>query len=88
VGILRTLLIVLLVILAVRMLRRLLAPRRPTFEDRATPSIEGEEMVRDPACGKYLPRRGALSERVNGEALHFCSDECREAFARGVRALP
>jgi YHS domain-containing protein len=45
-------------------------------------------MVRDPACGKYLPRRGALSERVKGEALHFCSDECREAFARGVRAMP
>jgi len=86
--VMRTLLIVLLVIIAVRILRRLLAPPRRGFEDRPTASIEGEEMVRDPACGKYLPRRGALSERVNGEALHFCSDECREAFARGVRATP
>jgi hypothetical protein len=88
VGIVRTLIIVALVIIAVRLLRRLLAPKRRAFEDRATASIEGEEMVRDPACGKYLQRRGALIERVHGESLHFCSEACREAYARGVRAIP
>jgi len=44
-------------------------------------SSRGEEMVRDPHCGTYLPRSDALEMTVRGEKHYFCSKACRDAFA-------
>jgi uncharacterized protein len=41
---------------------------------------QGEEMVRDPQCGTYLPRGEALTRTVKGRRYYFCSSECRDAF--------
>lgn len=41
---------------------------------------QGEEMVRDPQCGTYLPRGDALTAVVRGEKHYFCSPECRRKF--------
>jgi len=43
-------------------------------------SSEGEEMVKDPVCGTYLPRSDALSCTQDGETHYFCSRECRDRF--------
>ena len=45
-------------------------------------SPRGEEMVRDPHCGTYVPKSAAIRKTIGGEVRHFCSKECREAFAR------
>lgn len=38
------------------------------------------QMVRDPVCGLFLLREGAVEDRSSGETHHFCSEKCREAF--------
>ena len=43
---------------------------------------EGEEMVRDPQCGLYIPLSNALKRRVKGEKVYFCSRECEGAYNR------
>ncbi|MFQ5789080.1 MAG: hypothetical protein ACE5JI_01260 [Acidobacteriota bacterium] len=40
-------------------------------------------MVRDPACGVYVPQERAVEDRGSGEVRYFCSDRCREAFGKG-----
>ena len=80
-GFLRILAIILLAYLGVRVLRRLLqigAPRRDPAESART--LEGADMIKDPACGIYVPRDTALSAQVRGETRYFCSEACRDAF--------
>ncbi len=38
------------------------------------------QMVRDPVCGLFLLREGAVEDHSGGETHHFCSEKCREAF--------
>lgn len=52
----------------------------------------GEEMVKDPNCGVYLPRSNAVHLQSGSEHLYFCSERCRKAYidrtqgeGRGVR---
>ena len=52
-------------------------PAPPPHKSRA-----GEEMVRDPQCGTFLPRSDALSATVAGERHFFCSAACRDAFTK------
>ena len=42
-------------------------------------------MVKDPACGIYLPESDAIKAKVKGEVHYFCSEECIEKFKRGIR---
>ncbi|HKL24671.1 MAG TPA: PP0621 family protein [Desulfuromonadales bacterium] len=56
--------------------RALNAPRPRPPEQKA----RGEEMVRDPRCGTYLPKAEAIETRVAGETHYFCSAECRQAY--------
>jgi len=41
---------------------------------------QGEEMVRDPQCGTYVPRGDALEKSVRGKKYFFCSVRCRDTF--------
>jgi len=43
-------------------------------------TTRGEEMVRDPSCGTYLPKGEALRKSVGGKTYYFCSERCRKAF--------
>jgi len=76
----RLLLLIILGFLAysvgVALLRSLGKQPRPPKEK----SAEGEPMVKDPACGTYLPRSEALPRTIEGEVHYFCSRECRERY--------
>jgi len=41
---------------------------------------KGEELVKDPQCGAYFPKSEGVSETIDGERRHFCSDACRKKF--------
>lgn len=86
-NMMRFLAIALLAYVGVRLIRRLLrlGPPPPDPMKRAR-TIEGAEMVKDPACGIYTPRDSAIAARAGGEAVYFCSERCREAYAGGKRA--
>ena len=38
------------------------------------------EMVKDPVCGAYVLKDGAISVRDGNKSWYFCSYECREDF--------
>ena len=39
-----------------------------------------DEMVQDPACKTYIPRREAIRKVVQGQEYYFCSKECARKF--------
>ena len=39
-----------------------------------------DEMVQDPQCKIYLPRREAIEKSINGKSYHFCSEACAAKF--------
>jgi len=44
-----------------------------------------DEMVKDPQCGVYVPKREAVTAKVGGEKIYFCSEDCKEAFLETQR---
>lgn len=52
---------------------------RGRFPKRPTP-IKGEDLVKDPYCGTYVPVNDAHKINVEGETLYFCSDECMKKY--------
>jgi len=39
-----------------------------------------EELVQDPYCQTYIPKRTAVRKRVGGREYYFCDKECRTKF--------
>ncbi|TNF46097.1 YHS domain-containing protein [bacterium] len=48
---------------------------------RGNRTAGGEEMVKDPQCGVYMPRSAAVKKKIDGETHYFCSQECSEKFS-------
>jgi YHS domain-containing protein len=71
-----------------RVVRLLLSPfrrRRPAQKDTVV-GADGapviDVMVKDPACGTYLPRGDAISAKIGGETLYFCSTQCLSRYKK------
>jgi hypothetical protein len=47
---------------------------------REPPAVgpSGVEMVRDRVCNTFLPRERAVTAKVGGREMHFCSAACRD----------
>jgi len=63
---------------AYRVLKAVIRPK-----DRIYRSENGgviDEMVQDPQCKMYIPRREAIEKAVDGITYHFCSDACATKF--------
>ncbi|MBN2397723.1 MAG: YHS domain-containing protein [Deltaproteobacteria bacterium] len=67
-----------------RFLKPLFAPaeRVSGGASEKMPRIEGEDLVKDPQCGKYVPINSACKVTLNGKTLYFCSKECLERYKR------
>jgi len=39
-----------------------------------------DEMVQDPFCKTYIPRRESIKRVIDGNEYRFCSDECASKF--------
>ena len=46
-----------------------------------------DELVQDPVCGIYCPKRDALSLNRQGKTYYFCSDKCRQEFKEKINTL-
>jgi uncharacterized protein len=46
------------------------------------PEVTSDELVQDPICKVFVPRRNALKAHKNGEDFFFCSEGCRKKFLR------
>jgi YHS domain-containing protein len=67
-----------------RFLRRFLSS--PNLPERNPPREIQDEMVQDPVCKVYLPKRQAkVLNSANGIQYYFCSAECREKFIQEAK---
>ena len=39
-----------------------------------------DEMVQDPYCKTYIPRKDAKKKAIDGREYFFCSDECASKY--------
>jgi uncharacterized protein len=71
-----------LVYLLYRLIRGifLAAPKQQGRREPASGPAIVDEMVIDPVCRVYIPRREALTARVEGETVYFCSRECMNKY--------
>jgi len=44
-----------------------------------------DEMVMDPQCNVYIPRKEAITAKVAGETIYFCSKECKKKYLEEQR---
>jgi len=77
-------LLILLVVgyLCYRMLKKWILSG-PQSQDQVSPGARGEIdgiMIQDPVCGVYFSKENAISARVNGREVYFCSPECRDKY--------
>ena len=50
---------------------------------KKTPAEIQDEMVQDPVCKTYVPKRVALEgNRSDGQKEYFCSAECRDNYLK------
>ncbi len=49
-------------------------------EDRQRGRLMGEDMVLDPECRTYVPKRRAVTRRIGGVPCFFCSEACAKAY--------
>ena len=82
-------LIYLAVVLAIYFYLRKLFPGRKHYDRNGRPgySADGrkpppvtDELVQDPVCGAYCPKREAKSLVYRGKKYYFCSMECLKEF--------
>jgi YHS domain-containing protein len=82
--VIRRLLILLVAVFVWWWARKLIAPRnteaaRPGGLHEAPQKVSGI-MVRDPVCGTFLPRDGAINVERDRELTYFCSERCQKKF--------
>jgi len=39
-----------------------------------------DEMIKDPVCSVYFPKRDGLRLHKDGQDIYFCSEQCRDKF--------
>jgi YHS domain-containing protein len=42
------------------------------------------ELKKDPVCGTYIATATSIKEKVGGQILHFCSQECRDKYVASL----
>ena len=54
--------------------------RKPGKPFTQSPQVITDEMVIDPHCHVYIPKREALTAKIEGETVYFCSKECKKKY--------
>ena len=47
-----------------------------------TPPGPAGELKKDPVCGTFVAPELAVTQKFHGQTLHFCSQKCRDEYAR------
>jgi len=75
----RFILFVLLLLLLSAILRYLIKDIF-TQSKKMNRGFEPEELIQDPYCQTYFPKRTAVRKRVGGKEYYFCNKECLRKF--------
>lgn len=80
----RWIIILIVLFFLFRLLRRVFSSSK--LPDRNPPREIQDEMVQDPVCKVYLPKRLAIIlNSTNGVHYYFCSTQCREKFIQEAK---
>ncbi len=86
---LRILLLVVLALLALRAVSRFMGGLSQAARGQAPRSQASErpvKMMQDPVCGTFVVPGKALSATAAGATVWFCSEQCRDTYARRSQA--
>ena len=75
---LRFLVLAILVYILYHVVKRVLGKNKKIDRDSGRGVID--EMVQDPFCKTYIPRRESLKRIIRGREYFFCSKECADKF--------
>jgi uncharacterized protein len=59
---------------------RILIKDIPVWRKKLYKETEPEELVQDPYCQTYIPKRSAIRKRLSGKNYYFCKQECLKKF--------
>ena len=76
----RILLVGALLVVLYFLLRRVVQGFKNESLNRRDGSIDHDQMVEDPVCHTFVPRRTAVIEEIRGETYCFCSRQCAATF--------
>jgi YHS domain-containing protein len=85
-ALIREFLIPLLVFLFLsRLLRSIVAAfrnsaRRPPPGPQRPIAPAGGTLVKDPVCGTYVSAESSIAQMIQGQLVHFCSQECSDKY--------
>jgi len=82
---LRLILFVVSTVILYTLLRGLIKSASPNRK-RANQSAEPEELVQDPCCQTYIPKRLAIRKTVAGKQCYFCNQDCLHTFLKNSRS--
>lgn len=74
-------LILIFVVLVIYYISRLLI-QSFSSSSKKMEGLEPEELVQDPSCQTYIPKRSALKKRISGRDYYFCKKECLKNFIK------
>jgi len=61
------------------LLKGILSPRK-----RMNRGSEPEELVQDPNCHTYIPKRSAVKKKISGNIFYFCNQECLKNYLNHI----
>ena len=81
---LRLIIFAILCYILYRLVKSLMLPpaRKPGESSIRSNGTITDEMVMDPQCSVYIPKREAISAKVAGETIYFCSKECKKKYLK------
>lgn len=71
----------LLLVLYFLLKRALREFKHSNLDDRGM-SVDQDQMVQDPVCHMFVPRKIAFVEKIGGQVYCFCSRQCAAAFQK------
>jgi len=78
----RFLIFVILAYIAYRTVKAIFRPKEEVSGAQDRGVID--EMVQDPQCKTYVPKREAVKRTIAGATHFFCSDTCADKFQKGA----
>lgn len=54
----------------------------PSLRKTMDRKSEPEELVQDPYCQTYIPKRSALKKRIAGRDYYFCNRDCLKRYLK------
>jgi len=52
------------------------------LQDRASSPASDAELIRDPQCGAYFLKQKGVKGVVEGQVIHFCSEQCYDKYLK------